>query len=1342
MVGPAMASRGSRKQSFAKFGGRVDFCSGLKKALAIFLIGIAPQAATAQMSLPGKSGVSSSGAATYSVPIAVPPGTAGMTPSLSLDYDSQGSGSGGGLGGSIAGVNWSLGGLPSIARCPRTMAQDGVRGAVNYDANDRYCLDGQRLMAVSGVHGADGTVYATEIESFSRIVSRGTAGSGPAWFEVRTKSGQTLQFGNTTDSRVLAQGKTSARSWGVNKVSDTKGNYFTVTYNTSDAAANGQVYPSRIDYTANDASSLVAYNSVRFVYETGRPDIAPVYQAGSLTKTTLRLAKVQTYAGANLVGEYRLAYEQGSATGRSRLTGVTLCDGASNCLPASTFTWQDSSFAFSSSFHATGNGFNTSVNAAGGGFGGGYLGDRYSGVPNGPGLIALDLNGDGKTDFLQQVNNGGTLFFITYLSNGNGTFSGQYFTSNNGFDSMQNGRGPGLLAIDFDGDGKTDIVQQWKDGQGYLRFILYRSVGNGTFSASLAPSNNIGFETAGNTTNAGTGLLPVDLNGDGRTDLLQQYINGNGQLAFFTYLSNGDGTFTSAYQNPQMLGFNSTIYGPGLIPVDLNGDGKTDLIQQYNYQGTLYLIPYMSNGDGSFTWVAAQTANTGFGSATGTAPNLIPLDVNGDGKTDLIQQWNINGTLYLSTFISKGDGTFAYVPAATTNNGYNSTTGGPGLIPVDLNGDGKTDLIQQWNNNGALYVLPHLSNGDGTFRQGTWQLSPSGIGFNSTGQGAPGLMPVDSYGIGKSGLVQLNKDSNGQLGFVLFTPSTAMPDLVTTITGGLGHTTSIISAPLTNASVYTKDSTAVYPVMDLQVPLRVVSRVDTADGIGGTYSSTYAYAGAKVDQRGRGFLGFRQVKATDLQTNIVQTTTYRQDFPYVGSAAAATAALGSVTLNQTANTYASTTSLDQGLTRYRVFQSQSQTSSSDLDGTALPTVTTTSQYDSYNNATQVSVTTSDGYGKTTNNTYTNDTTNWLLGRLTAATVTAQAPQQLGQYCSLPWGSTINAGQSITAYSAANPPVGQSCSTLAQTRSCTNGTLNGSYSSQSCSALCALPWGGTIAQGQSVTAYSATSAPAGQLCTSKAQTRTCGADGSLTGSFTNQSCSNTVITIASSSSNFNLWNYLVANGQSNGGAAGTWSVAVASGVVIGSTSTSTPAFDTGSFPSGSTLQLTNNGTIAGKGGPGGAGGIVTGSACASGSAGTAGGPAIQVRLATTLANNGAIWGGGGGGGGSNGFFRSGGGGGGGGGAGTAIGAGGVGGAAAFSPGFAGSAGTATAGGTGGFGGAPSSLNKGGDGGGPGSPGGAGTAISCSGGAGGAAGSAVIGNSFVTWSSIGDRRGPLN
>jgi len=221
---------------------------------------------------PGQFSVSDTGAAVYTIPIQVPPGTAGMSPELALVYNSQ-------VGNGLLGMGWSLSGLSAITRCPRTVAQDGVRGGVNYDANDRFCLDGQRLVLIAGTYGADGAEYRTERESFARIVSYGTSGNGPAWFKVWTKSGQIMEYGNTADSSIQAVPASpsvpwpagTVRVWALNLASDTKGNYFGVSY--TEAATNGQYYPSRIDYSGNLSSTPVPlpYNRVEFQYES-RPD--------------------------------------------------------------------------------------------------------------------------------------------------------------------------------------------------------------------------------------------------------------------------------------------------------------------------------------------------------------------------------------------------------------------------------------------------------------------------------------------------------------------------------------------------------------------------------------------------------------------------------------------------------------------------------------------------------------------------------------------------------------------------------------------------------------------------------------------------------------------------------------------------------------------------------------------------------------------------------------------------------------------------------------------------------------------------------------------------------------
>jgi hypothetical protein len=200
----------------------------------------------------------------------------------------------------------------------------------------------------------------------------------------------------------------------------------------------------------------------------------------------------------------------------------------------------------------------------------------------------------------------------------------------------------------------------------------------------------------------------------------------------------------------------------------------------------------------------------------------------------------------------------------------------------------------------------------------------------------------------------------------------------------------------TGGDGYVKDSGSVYPLHDIAAAFYVVRRVDTPDGSGGNYGVTYNYVGAKMDLSGRGLTGFRQVLTTDLQTSIVQTATYRQDFPFVGLTASTVKALGSAALDQVVNSYqfsnaSGAATVDIGSAPYRVSLWQSVTTSNDLDGMPLPTVTRTYQYDTYGNATNVVAATSDGFSQSTINTYVNDVANWYLGRLTRASVTNQAP---------------------------------------------------------------------------------------------------------------------------------------------------------------------------------------------------------------------------------------------------------------------------------------------------------------------------------------------------------------
>lgn len=366
--------------------------------------------AAAVGTIPGEFSVDDSGAATYTIPIAVPPGTAGMQPQLALYYSSHGDKG-------PLGVGWSLAGLPSIHRCPATIAQDGFNSGVSYDANDRFCMDGQRLIAVSGVYGAGGTEYRTEHETFSKVISYGTAGGGPEWFKAWTKAGQIIEFGTTADARIEAQGKAAVRVWAGNKIQDTVGNYLTVSYTENNQS--GEYYPARVEY-AGHTNGTLPYYAIQFDYEPRPDQETDYYIGGSKVSSTVRITAIAVNAGGSLLWRYRFGYEQGPDQA-SLLTQVEQCDAEGLCLPATSFTWAKAQGAYS---------FEAPVSAGQWAYG----------------QLLADVNGDGRADLV----GGGFGTAYVRLSNGNGFAAAQSWGSGWGVDAT--------LLGDVNGDGKADLV--------------------------------------------------------------------------------------------------------------------------------------------------------------------------------------------------------------------------------------------------------------------------------------------------------------------------------------------------------------------------------------------------------------------------------------------------------------------------------------------------------------------------------------------------------------------------------------------------------------------------------------------------------------------------------------------------------------------------------------------------------------------------------------------------------------------------------------------------------------------------------------------------------------------
>ncbi|MDA0288290.1 MAG: hypothetical protein O2885_08630 [Proteobacteria bacterium] len=124
------------------------------------------------------------------------------------------------------------------------------------------------------------------------------------------------------------------------------------------------------------------------------------------------------------------------------------------------------------------------------------------------------------------------------------------------------------------------------------------------------------------------------------------------------------------------------------------------------------------------------------------------------------------------------------------------------------------------------------------------------------------------------------------------------------------------------------------------------------------------------------------------------------------------------------------------------------------------------------------------------------------------------------------GETIESGSSVTAYQSSIVPYGSTCNN--ESRTCTNGSLSGTYSFVSCSmspaAICSFN-GQPIAHDGVVTAYQSDSVEYGNDC--EAEVRTC-SNGSLSGSYSFGSCS--VSSETDWESQFNLLNSFPSDGS--------------------------------------------------------------------------------------------------------------------------------------------------------------------------------------------------------------------
>ena len=664
-----------------------SFVTVLRRGL-LALIGLASTAAHADLvgSTAGAFSVSKGGSASYSVPITVPPGGGGLTPKLSIDYDS-----GGGSG--PAGYGFSVSGLSQITRCPPTWDQDGVLpDPVDFDSSDKFCLDGQRLIAVQGAYGEIGTEYRTETESFSKVVSVGGLANDPGSFTVKTKSGLIYEYGTTPDSRFEPPGSGgSALTWGVKTIRDTLGNYMTVSYQEN--TSTGEFYPNSVSYAGNTPSGIAPYNSISFEW-IARATPSVGYVGGARVEQSKIISKIKTYSGFNLVREYQLTYTTSVSTGHSLLSSVRECAANSQCFPATNFTWTGTSSA-NPNFDGTGSGTwqghaaglaNTSYADIDGDGAADIIGREGADTASWKWVACLsrvnnftctdipgnneyidasltgDYNGDGLTDLAILETEAGEpltiqprFMVIVRYSAGEGFAGGKLWHTVNGATLMSLGIG-GTRTGDFNGDGKADIFAISKSssaGSSKMRVVMYEN-----------DSGTAVRQFYGATTSSTWGR-PFEFDGDGRTD----FITSTGTQSQVCTAANG--YVCENWGGAAVNAGESAVYG------DFNGDG---------------LIDFAAHASGA-NWNICNSTGKAFSCtvqvlSTAITTNAVDGDFNGDGLTDLAARTvSTNWLVCLNKSGSFSCGVRSSSDYATTD-----------TRAIDLNGDGLSDLVGNSSN--------------------------------------------------------------------------------------------------------------------------------------------------------------------------------------------------------------------------------------------------------------------------------------------------------------------------------------------------------------------------------------------------------------------------------------------------------------------------------------------------------------------------------------------------------------------------------------------------------------------------------------------------------------------
>ena len=800
-----------------------------------------------------KIDVSGLGGATYTIPIQVPDGLGGIQPNLAISYNSQ-------SGNGLLGWCWDLQGISSITREGTTRYHDGYMSGVDF-VNDRFALDGQRLICLSSGYGGDVSEYRTEIDGMAKIVSYTCdTTSGPAYFKVWLPNGNIAYYGNTNDSRIGLRQHGDVCIWLLNKIEDRNGNYMTYYYNKGDT----KYTLAAINYSGNSNANIPCKYSVFFSYSP-RSDGEKTFVGNNtfdhnriLDSITIKRDSIELY-------KYRFDYYATDFSNGYYYTRLSQIG----------FTCENERYN-STVVNWGGNNYQINYAVIKG------IALQNGGSPGFDGRIKFtgDFNGDGYTDVL--------LYFKDTYGNKNASC---YI--NKGVENYQqvfqiidtiplNDDIDWIYVADINGDGLDDITLSSRN----RRFLLKDILTLDTYLSSVDSQGVLSFVLATKTFNDfkikkkyKESILIGDFLGEGKQSILVQEGEDNRSNPRLFYI-----TFSNNQLSATELPSSMVLDVDRMFACDFNGDGISEI--------------YYSDESTSITGLKRlRILNSVFCYEDVNFGMLSPWhhifvgDFNGDGKSDLltyVENGNGEGAWHIQYFMETEMTWPAYDFSCNTmgigNPGYHGCSLKYLIEPTyefisvgDFNGDGKSDIAVRTSGNQmrCLYAPLRRENGEAQFA------SIQTVNLNEMGlSGASNQTICMGNFLGHENMNIFSANT-------LYAPP-LLPNryLVSSITDGMGNISyfyyDYLMPKLSGASdsdfykwTRQSDYEQTHDIYNVSLPIKGLRQVTTynLDFPSRSAKVIYSYQNASTHKSGRGFLGFKKVVAENILCNTRQQIT-------------------------------------------------------------------------------------------------------------------------------------------------------------------------------------------------------------------------------------------------------------------------------------------------------------------------------------------------------------------------------------------------------------------------------------------------------------------------------------